>query len=205
MKTEVFTAEIFKNCILAAEQRLLDNKEYLNFLDINFMADHDTGNNIYQLFKDLKNEINNIEIISMESICNAIIKITTNKPKGNSSIAIGLFLQKIAKEIIRYEKIECCELSEIIQKACNILPKAISNPKEKSILTITNSISYIMEETYIFAYLDDLFREILLYENIIIDKTKINNLYDAGAKGLIIIFEAFYISITNDIDLNEIN
>lgn len=205
MKTEVFTAEIFKNCILAAEQRLLNNKEYLNFLDINFMADHDTGNNIYQLFKDLKNEINNIEIISMESICNSIIKITTIKPKGNSGIAIGLFFQKMAKELLKYKKIECYELSEIIQEACNILPNSISNPKDKSIITITNSISYIMNETYMFAYLDDLFKEILVYENIIIEKTKNNNILDSGAKGFICIIEAFYITITNDIDLNEIN
>ena len=174
MKTEFLTAEIFKNCILTAEKRLLDNKEYLNSLDVNFTSDHDTGNNIYKLFYDLVTEINNIKELSMESICNSIIKITTIKPKGNSGIAIGLFFQKMAKELLKYKKIECYELSEIIQEACNILPNSISNPKDKSIITITNSISYIMNETYMFAYLDDLFKEILVYENIIIEKTKNN-------------------------------
>lgn len=202
MKQQYIDAIILKECIITSKENLYIYKDCINSLD----SDKDTGDNIYYLFDKLSKEIKNIKDLSIKTICETIIKVTTLDCRGNIGIAIGMFLNKLSKELINCEKIESYELSEAFKNSLNIIPHLTAKPKKKSIIEVSKAMADRSEDLYNLAYLDDFFRELFNIGNMALENTKDrNNFPDAGAVTFMYIIKSFYVTVSGDTNLENLN
>ncbi|MCB1051208.1 MAG: DegV family EDD domain-containing protein [Acidobacteria bacterium] len=125
-----------RSAILAGAQRVLEYQEQLNQINVFPVPDGDTGTNMAVTMKFAAEGVLNQPSNRMASVCASLRESVLNGARGNSGAILAQFFQALAGHLAKGTKITAQILSEGIQVAVSKATKAISEPKEGTILTV---------------------------------------------------------------------
>ena len=189
-----------RSAILAGAQRVLEYQEQLNQINVFPVPDGDTGTNMAVTMKFAAEGVLNQPSNQMASVCASLRESVLNGARGNSGAILAQFFQALAGHLAKGTKITARFLSEGIQVAVSKATKAISDPKEGTILTVMNRwAEYWSKAVHHHQCLARLLADSLDEAKQALTRTKEQmpilaerNVVDAGAQGFVAILEGIH-------------
>lgn len=196
----------FYNMVINASNKLEEQKEFVNSLNVFPVPDGDTGTNMSMTFKAAVKEIENINNSSIGEVSKVLAKGALMGARGNSGVILSQILRGIAHGLEGKDKADAAEVAQSIMEGSLSAYKAVMRPTEGTILTIIKAAG----ESAINSEQDDvteLMSEVCNYSEIMLNKTpemlpvlKKAKVVDAGGMGLLIIFKGMYEALKDDIE-----
>ncbi|WP_125153777.1 DAK2 domain-containing protein [Clostridium rectalis] len=188
----------FYNMVVNASNRLEDQKEYVNALNVFPVPDGDTGTNMSMTFKSAVTEIKNLKGEGVGVIAKSLAKGALMGARGNSGVILSQILRGISKGFENKEIVESKEFANSILEGAKAAYKAVMRPTEGTILTIIKSAGEAAVKSDA-RDIRKLMEEICNYSDYMLQKTpemlpvlKQAKVVDAGGAGLLIILQGMY-------------
>ena len=199
MQKEISGA-LLRKMIIGGASLLEQNKKLVDSLNVFPVPDGDTGTNMFLTMKSAVNEVNNCMNNNLDSLCEAYAKGALRGARGNSGVITSQIIKGFCSVLGKAEVINTKTFAKAIQEGANVAYKAVTKPKEGTILTVIR----VMAETAV-----DAAKRNSTFENflkIVLDKgeevlqqtpemlpvLKKAGVVDAGGRGLIVIFTGYY-------------
>nr|WP_253201647.1 DAK2 domain-containing protein [Clostridium sp. DSM 17811] len=192
--------------VINASNRLEDEKEYVNSLNVFPVPDGDTGTNMSMTFKAAVQEIESIQTESIAEIAKILARGALMGARGNSGVILSQIFRGIAKGLEGITEATSEEFAKSILEGSKFAYKAVMRPTEGTILTIikTAGESAVNSET---SDIVELMNEVCKHSEIMLNKTpdmlsalKEAKVVDAGGMGLLILFKGMREAISNNIE-----
>ena len=197
---KVISGALLRKMIVGGASLLEQNKKMVDALNVFPVPDGDTGTNMFLTMKSAVNEVNNCMNNNVDSLCEAFSKGALRGARGNSGVITSQIIKGFCSVLKNCSEITTKQFAKAIQEGANVAYKAVTKPKEGTILTVIR----IMAESAI-----DTAKKNSTFENflkIVLDKgeevlqqtpemlpvLKKAGVVDAGGRGLIVIFTGFY-------------
>ncbi|WP_298837428.1 DAK2 domain-containing protein [Clostridium sp.] len=201
----------FRNMVINASNRLEDEKEYVNSLNVFPVPDGDTGTNMSMTFKAAVKEIENIQTESISEIAKILARGALMGARGNSGVILSQIFRGIAKGLEGLTEATSEEFAKSILEGAKFAYKAVMRPTEGTILTIIKTAG----ETAVNSGATDvveLMNEVCEHSEIMLNKTpdmlaalKEAKVVDAGGMGLLILFKGMREAVSNNIEAKIYN
>ncbi|MGG7163659.1 DAK2 domain-containing protein [Clostridium ihumii] len=188
----------FCNMLRNASNRLEEQKEYVNALNVFPVPDGDTGTNMSMTFKAAVTEVDSMENEGVGEIAKKLAKGALMGARGNSGVILSQIFRGIAKGVEGKVEAEADDIKNSIIEGANFAYKAVMRPTEGTILTIIRAAAEGAKES---SEIDlvSLFKEICDNSEEMLSKTpdmlpqlKKAKVVDAGGMGLLILFKGMY-------------
>lgn len=197
---------IFRKMILAGANLLEQNKKLVDALNVFPVPDGDTGTNMFLTIKSASAEVNNCINNNMDSLCEAYAKGALRGARGNSGVITSQILKGLTSILGQHSEITTKIFAKAIQEGSNIAYKAVTKPKEGTILTVIRIMAEAaIEASKKYSDFEEFFEIVLDKGEEILQQTpemlpvlKKAGVVDAGGRGLIILFTGYYKAITGD-------
>lgn len=139
----VIDVNLMRAMFIAGAQKLEDNKETINMLNVFPVPDGDTGTNMSMTLQGAVREIAALpDDASKEQVCKAISSGSLRGARGNSGVILSQILRGFIKNIREEERpLEAPVLAVAMAKATETAYKAVMKPKEGTILTVVKAMS----------------------------------------------------------------
>ncbi|NCB48511.1 MAG: DAK2 domain-containing protein [Clostridia bacterium] len=208
---KTISGAMFRKMILVASKLLEENRQYVDSLNVFPVPDGDTGTNMNLTFKSALKEVNECVNNNFDSLSEAITKGALRGARGNSGVILSQILKGMATVFRQCTELKTKDFARAIKEGADIAYKAVTKPKEGTILTVVRVMSeyaqssckkYSDFETFLKDVLDK-GEEILLQTPELLPVLKKAGVVDAGGRGLLVIFTGFYKALTNDDALTE--
>jgi len=189
-----------------ASNRLEEEKEYVNSLNVFPVPDGDTGTNMSMTFKAAVQEIESMSTQSISDIAQKLARGALMGARGNSGVILSQIFRGIAKGLEGKVDATSEELAKSILEGANFAYKAVMRPTEGTILTIIKAAgeSAVKSRT---VDIVTLMQEVCIYSEIMLDKTpdmlpalKQAKVVDAGGMGLLILFKGMHEALSNGVE-----
>lgn len=193
--------------------KLLDiNKTHVDSLNVFPVPDGDTGTNMSLTMFSAAKEVSACPSNNIDALCVAMAKGALRGARGNSGVITSQILKGISDVLSACPtEITAKNFAKALAKGTEIAYKAVTKPKEGTILTVVRAMSEHAEKiTKKNIEIDDFFNRIIEAGEEMLKKTpemlpvlKKAGVVDAGGRGLLIIFQGFYHVLlgTEDISL----
>ena len=193
--------------------KLLDiNKTHVDSLNVFPVPDGDTGTNMSLTMFSAAKEVSACPSNNIDALCGAMAKGALRGARGNSGVITSQILKGISDVLSACPtEITAKNFAKALAKGTEIAYKAVTKPKEGTILTVVRAMSEHAEKiTKKNIEIDDFFNRIIEAGEEMLKKTpemlpvlKKAGVVDAGGRGLLIIFQGFYHVLlgTEDISL----
>lgn len=200
----------FYNMVVNASNKLEEQKEYVNALNVFPVPDGDTGTNMSMTFRTAVSEIQNMQDASLGEISRKLAKGALMGARGNSGVILSQILRGIAKGLEGKKEANALEFANSLMEGSKSAYKAVMRPIEGTILTIVRAAgeSAVKSEQ---SDITKLLGEVCEYSKLILDKTpemlpvlKKAKVVDAGGMGLLIILQGMYEVLQDGMELVEI-
>lgn len=195
----------FYNMMINASNKLENQKEYINSLNVFPVPDGDTGTNMSMTFRSAVMEIKGKEKKNIGEIAKSLSKGALMGARGNSGVILSQILRGIAKGLEDKEVVNGEELAEAIIEGGKSAYKAVMRPTEGTILTIIRAAGEAADKSRKKDVLG-LMKDVCEYSSDILSKTpemlpvlKEAKVVDAGGAGLLIILEGMYEVLKKDL------
>ena len=201
----------FRNMLINASNRLEDEKEYVNSLNVFPVPDGDTGTNMSMTFKAAVQEIENMSTNSIGEVAQKVARGALMGARGNSGVILSQIFRGIGKGLEGKVEATSEEFAKSILEGANFAYKAVMRPTEGTILTIIRAAG----ESAVNNPIDDvvaLMAKVCSDSKIMLDKTpdmlqalKEAKVVDAGGMGLLILFKGMHEALSNNMEatINE--
>lgn len=202
----------FRKMIVAGASLLEKNKKYVDSLNVFPVPDGDTGTNMYLTMKSAVSEISKCITNDITGLSDAFAKGALKGARGNSGVITSQIFKGFANEIKKSNEITTKVFAKAMQEGANIAYKAVTKPKEGTILTVIrvmaeNAVNVAKKCDDFEVFLKSVLQtgeEILKQTPEMLPVLKKAGVVDAGGRGIIIIFTGFYKLIIGEEDF-EIN
>lgn len=143
MSVNKIDATLLRSLFLAGAQRLEENKETINMLNVFPVPDGDTGTNMSMTLQGAVREINALAPdATMKELCKAISSGSLRGARGNSGVILSQLLRGFIRTISdEQEALKAPVLSAAMAKATETAYKAVMKPMEGTILSVAKAIS----------------------------------------------------------------
>lgn len=125
-----------KRAIIAGSNNVIENRDYLNKINVFPVPDSDTGTNMASTLQTMSNTL----VTCMDRSVDKIIKVAAESAlmgaRGNSGAILAQFLHGMAEELSNKFTISTQSFGIAVKKAVDYAYEAISNPREGTILTV---------------------------------------------------------------------
>ena len=205
MKYEKINGYDFYNMVVNASNRLLEESEYVNSLNVFPVPDGDTGTNMSATFKAAAKEIEGMNSSSIGETSKKLAKGALMGARGNSGVILSQILRGISKGLEGKEEVEAVDFAIALQEGSAAAYKAVMKPTEGTILSVVRAAAEAAIESdanNIIDLLDTIVKE----AKIMLDKTpdllpalKKAKVVDSGGMGLYIILKGMYDALNEDI------
>lgn len=189
-----------RKMLITSYSLLEENKSNVDALNVFPVPDGDTGTNMTLTLKSAVTEMNSCDGNSIESLCIAFNRGALKGARGNSGVILSQIIKGMFSELMKCtEGITTKDFARACAMGCQTAYKAVTIPKEGTILTIIKAIADSAKQNV----KADSFEEFL--HNIIADAEKTLQMtpdmlpvlkkagvVDAGGRGLVIIFSGMY-------------
>lgn len=197
---------ILRKMIIAGASLLEQNKKLVDALNVFPVPDGDTGTNMFLTIKSASAEVNNCINNNLDSLCEAYSKGALRGARGNSGVITSQILKGLTSVLGQYQEITTKIFAKAIQEGSNIAYKAVTKPKEGTILTVIRTMGEAAVEAAkkhadfqeFFEIVLDKGEEILQQTPEMLPVLKKAGVVDAGGRGLIVLFTGYYKAICGD-------
>lgn len=185
-----------------------DKKKDIDALNVFPVPDGDTGTNMSLTLKSAVSEMNACESNTIESVCVSFNRGALKGARGNSGVITSQIIKGICSVLMSVEnEIQIKDFAKAIQVGAEMAYKAVTVPKEGTILTIIKAMAEKSKSASKNAKIfEDFFTEVIAYGEATLQMTpdmlpvlKKAGVVDAGGRGLMYIFSGFYKAITGEI------
>lgn len=186
---------------------LLDqNKKLVDALNVFPVPDGDTGTNMFLTLKSAVTEVNNCIGNEIPDLCEAFSKGALRGARGNSGVITSQIVKGLCSVLATSKEINTKTFAKAIQEGCKIAYKAVTVPKEGTILTVIRVMSEaaveIAKKT---TDVQDFLKEVIDKGEDILQQTpemlpvlKKAGVVDAGGRGIIVVFTGFYRALSGE-------
>ena len=186
---------------------LLDqNKKLVDALNVFPVPDGDTGTNMFLTLKSAVAEVNNCIGNEIPDLCEAFSKGALRGARGNSGVITSQIVKGLCSVLAESKEINTKAFAKAIQEGCRIAYKAVTVPKEGTILTVIRAMSEasveIAKKT---ADINVFLKEVIDRGEDMLQQTpemlpvlKKAGVVDAGGRGIIVVFTGFYRSLIGE-------
>ncbi|MGL5085699.1 MAG: DAK2 domain-containing protein [Clostridium sp.] len=205
MKYQKINGHHFYNMVVNGSNRLLEQSDYVNALNVFPVPDGDTGTNMSMTFKAAVKEIENLNSKSIGETSKKLAKGALMGARGNSGVILSQILRGIAKGLEGKEEVTPKELAVAIQEGSNAAYKAVMRPTEGTILSVIRAAAEGAANTKIddvVEFLDAVVKD----SKIMLDRTpellpalKKAKVVDSGGMGLYIILKGMHEALRDNI------
>ncbi|MBC8062616.1 MAG: DAK2 domain-containing protein [Clostridiaceae bacterium] len=201
----------FYNMVINACNRLEEQKEYVNALNVFPVPDGDTGTNMSMTFKAAVKEIENLNSNSIGEVSKVLAKGALMGARGNSGVILSQILRGIAHGFEGKVEATGSEVANSFLEGSKAAYKAVMRPTEGTILTVIRAAGESgikSTETDVVS----LMKEICEHSEIMLNKTqemlpvlKSAKVVDAGGMGLYILIKGMYEALRDNLQGAVIN
>ena len=195
--------KMFSNAFSLVEE----NKNGIDALNVFPVPDGDTGTNMSLTLKSAVAEMNANESNTIESICVAFNRGALKGARGNSGVITSQIIKGICSVLMSSQnEIQIKDFARAIQSGAEMAYKAVTVPKEGTILTVIKAIAEKSKQSCKSAKsFEEFFTDVLAYGEETLQRTpdmlpvlKKAGVVDAGGRGLMFIFSGFYKALTGE-------
>ncbi|GAA0754072.1 DAK2 domain-containing protein [Clostridium sartagoforme] len=205
MKYQKINGHDFYNMVVNASNRLLEESEYVNALNVFPVPDGDTGTNMSATFKAAVKEIEGLNSMSIAETSKKLAKGALMGARGNSGVILSQILRGISKGLEGKNEVDAIELAIAFKEGSNAAYKAVMRPTEGTILSVIRAAADAAIDTDV-KDIVDIMDVIVTEAKIMLDKTpdllpalKKAKVVDSGGMGLYIILKGMYDALRDDI------
>ena len=205
MKYQKINGHDFYNMVVNASNRLLEESDFVNALNVFPVPDGDTGTNMSMTFKAAVKEIENLNSESIGETSKILAKGALMGARGNSGVILSQILRGISKGLEGKTEVDGRELAVAFEEGSKAAYKAVMRPTEGTILSVIRAAAESVtnvEERNIIAVMET----VVTNAKIMLDKTpdllpalKKAKVVDSGGMGLYIILQGMLDALKNDI------
>ncbi len=205
-----FEGKDFYSMFIKAFKKLERYIDLINDINVFPVPDGDTGINMYQTFRSIVNEIVNVK---ESNHCGKIISAASlgafRGSVGNSGIILAEYFRGLEKICKHFHIIDGVLFARGLKSAANLAYQAIEDPREGTILTVARIIaetamtwSNTLSSPYelLFLVFDEA-KIALLDTHRLLHEANFAGVVDAGAIGLVLIFEGFISAIVGKLPI----
>lgn len=192
--------------LINASNRLEDEKEYVNSLNVFPVPDGDTGTNMSMTFKAAVSEIEAMKTKSIGEIAQKVARGALMGARGNSGVILSQIFRGIGKGLEGMDEATSEEFAKGILEGANFAYKAVMRPTEGTILTIIRAAGEYAVNNPVDNVVT-LMKEVCKHSEIVLDKTpdmlpalKAAKVVDAGGMGLLILFKGMYEALSSNME-----
>ena len=191
-----------------------ENKANIDALNVFPVPDGDTGTNMSLTLKSAVAEINACESNTIESVCVAFNRGALKGARGNSGVITSQIIKGLCSVLMACQtEITIKDFAKAIQNGAEMAYKAVTVPKEGTILTIIKAMAEKSKQAVKNAkYFEDFLNEVLAHGEATLQQTpdmlpvlKKAGVVDAGGRGLMFIFSGFYKALTGEMAVEFID
>lgn len=203
---KTINGSIFRKMIIAGASLLEQNKKLVDALNVFPVPDGDTGTNMFLTIKNATTEVNNCINNSMDSLCEAYAKGALRGARGNSGVITSQILKGLTSVLSQKQEATTKDFAKAIQEGANVAYKAVTKPKEGTILTVIRTMAEAaLDAAKKHSDFEEFFEIVLDKGEEILQKTpemlpvlKKAGVVDAGGRGLIVLFTGYYKALCGD-------
>ncbi len=190
----------FRKMIIGGVSLLDQNKQYVDSLNVFPVPDGDTGTNMFLTMKSAGNEVNNCPDNTMSNLCQAFAKGALRGARGNSGVITSQIIKGMTSVLGGVETVTTKNFAKAMVEGSKIAYKAVTKPKEGTILTVIRVMSeQATEISKKVSALEESLCLVLEKGEDVLQQTpemlpvlKKAGVVDSGGRGLIVIFTGFY-------------
>ena len=205
MKYQTINGHDFYNMVVNASNRLLEESEYVNSLNVFPVPDGDTGTNMSATFKAAVKEIEGMNSDSIGEVSKKLAKGALMGARGNSGVILSQILRGISKGLEGKTSVDAVGLAIALKEGSNSAYKAVMRPTEGTILSVIRAAAEAAIDTDV-KDIVDLIDVVVKAAKVMLDKTpellpalKKAKVVDSGGMGLYIILNAMHEALRDDI------
>lgn len=207
---KTINGQTFRKMILAGAGLLEQNKKYVDSLNVFPVPDGDTGTNMYLTMKSAVNEVSQCPSSNINDLSDAFAKGALKGARGNSGVITSQIFKGFCQETAKHSEITTKIFAKAMQEGANIAYKAVTKPKEGTILTVIrvmaeNAVNVAKKYDDFEEFLKkvlEIGEEILKQTPEMLPVLKKAGVVDAGGRGIIVIFTGFYKLIMGEEDFD---
>jgi len=195
----------FYNMVVNASNRLLEQSDFVNALNVFPVPDGDTGTNMSMTFKAAVKEIENINTDSIGEVSKKLAKGALMGARGNSGVILSQILRGISKGLEGKKEVDVTEFAIGFFEGSKSAYKAVMRPTEGTILSViraTSEAAITSEAKEIVSFME----EITIKAKEMLDRTpellpalKKAKVVDSGGMGLYIILQGMFEALKDGI------
>ncbi len=190
----------------SAAEKLEENKDEVNSLNVFPVPDGDTGTNMLLTMKSALKQALVIEKNDASLVAQAASQGSLMGARGNSGVILSQLFRGFAAGIGEKDIVDSKTFALALKSASDTAYKAVMKPTEGTILTVARKCGeFAMSNSGKYNDLSIFLEEIIKYGNKILDKTpdmlpvlKQAGVVDAGGKGLMYLFIGMHSALTDE-------
>ena len=124
-----------QRCLMAGLQQLIDQREFLNSINVFPVPDGDTGNNLAHTATAAQLALANINSTRSSDILASMASAALDAAQGNSGVLLAQFMQGLADSTAAKDRLNTAEFAHALSSAAIATRQAIDNPREGTILS----------------------------------------------------------------------
>jgi hypothetical protein len=200
---------LFRKMILNGAKLLDSNKDHVDSLNVFPVPDGDTGTNMSLTMFSAAKEVSACSSNSMADLCSAFAKGALKGARGNSGVISSQIVKGITDVFAEHDEISVKILAEGLSKGTKIAYKAVTKPKEGTILSVVRAMSEYADANknkrvdidVFFADVINAGEEMLKRTPEMLPILKKAGVVDAGGRGLLIIMEGWLAVLKGEEDV----
>ena len=205
MRYDRINGHDFYNMVVNASNRLLEESDFVNALNVFPVPDGDTGTNMSMTFKAAVKEIENLNSDSIGETSKKLAKGALMGARGNSGVILSQILRGISKGLEGKTSVDSVEFANAFVEGSKAAYKAVMKPTEGTILSVIRAASEAAVKSNK-TDIVELLSEIVVEAKVMLDKTpdllpalKKAKVVDSGGMGLYIILQGMYDALKDGI------
>ncbi|WP_193571540.1 DAK2 domain-containing protein [Paenibacillus psychroresistens] len=185
--------------IASGAQKLQENMEYVNGLNVFPVPDGDTGTNMNLTFASGLEELSSKKSLHIGQAAETLAKGLLLGARGNSGVILSQLFRGFAKAVHDFEEINAPQFAVALQQGVEMAYKAVIKPVEGTILTVAKEAAKgALTSSRRVDNIEQVMQDTLLQGSQALARTpellpilKKVGVVDAGGQGLIYIYEGF--------------
>ncbi len=181
-------------------------KEEINALNVFPVPDGDTGTNMLLTMQAVRQEMEGVGELTMDSLADAMSMGSLMGARGNSGVVLSQIIKGATDLRPRPERLNVAQLSEALERGSVTAYKAVMKPVEGTILTVCREAAEQGKRAAETAEsVEGWLRDVIMEAARSLEKTpdllpvlKEAGVVDAGGRGLLAIFEGMLMALTGD-------
>ncbi|MDS0524932.1 DAK2 domain-containing protein [Clostridium sp. SHJSY1] len=203
----------FYNMVVNASNRLSEESDFVNALNVFPVPDGDTGTNMSMTFKAAVKEIENLNSTSIGEVSKVLAKGALMGARGNSGVILSQIFRGISKGLEGLNEADAGQMAAALKQGADSAYKAVMRPTEGTILSVIRATAEAGLQSNN-GDIAELMDEVTKAAKVMLDKTpellpalKKAKVVDSGGMGLYIILQGMTAALKEGIqaEVKDIN